>query len=228
MGATPDSPKQPDIPQDPAELFDIVDSDGNALGFARKRADVHRDGDWHRAVHVWIYGLRKGVPFLLFQRRSELKDTAPGRLDPTVGGHFGHGETIEDVWREVQEEIGVQAAPKEMRFAGVRVRSSESERGIIDREIQDVYLWRRDDPLSGYRPNPAELAALVEVHVESVLAVYAADLESFVASSLDAATGNIASIELAAGEIAPSVDRYPYKVSVAVLAALRNDPWIAV
>eukprot|EP00961_Rhodomonas_salina_P280830 3793690-Rhodomonas_salina.1 len=24
-------------------------------GFSKQRTKVHRDGDWHRAVHIWLY-----------------------------------------------------------------------------------------------------------------------------------------------------------------------------
>lgn len=218
----------PGFPQDLAELFDIVDADGHPLGYAKPRGDVHRDGDWHRSVHIWVYGVRGDVPFLLFQRRGLMKDTAPGRLDPTVSGHVGQGESIHEAWREVDEEIGVAAVPSELRFAGVRVRSSEGETGIIDREIQDVYLWRRDAPLEDYVPNPAELSGLAEIGLMDIFATYAGRSLPFDARMLDAETHAVAVVRLEPSEIAPSVDRYPYRVAVAVLAALRGDEWIAV
>ncbi len=214
--------------QNPDELFDVVDADGNSTGRTKRRADIHRDGDWHRALHVWIFGLRDGEPFVLFQRRGRFKDTAAGRLDPTVGGHYGAGETIDDVWREVEEEIGVPAIAAEMRFAGVRIRSSEREAGIIDREIQDVFLWRRDDPLDEYRPNVAELDGLVEIAVADVIAVYRGQRDRFAVTTLDAHSLRVARSELSADEICPSVDRYPYRVAVAAIAALRGEECIAV
>ncbi|MGE3798177.1 MAG: NUDIX domain-containing protein, partial [Thermomicrobiales bacterium] len=210
------------------ELFDVLDADGQPTGVTKRRAEIHRGGDWHRAVHIWVYGLRNREPFLLFQRRSSQKDTSPGRLDATVGGHFGAGETIEDVWREVQEELGIPAIPGEMRFAGVRVRSNETRQKIIDREIQEVYLWRRDQALCTYRPNPVELAGLVEVRIADVLPVFTGEVASFKAMTLDSHSGHIRDELLNAEEILPSVDRYPFRVAVAVLAALRGDKWIAV
>jgi isopentenyldiphosphate isomerase len=217
------------LAQDPDELFDVVSADGLPLGRAKPRAAIHRDGDWHRAIHVWVYGQRESGPFLLFQRRGRHKDTAAGRLDPTVGGHFGAGETRDEVWREVEEEIGVQAEPAAMRFAGVRVRSSEAEPGIIDRELQEVWLWRRDDPLDAYAPNPAELEGLVEVPVAPLVRLFAeSDRAAILARLLDATTRTERAVGLAPEEFLPSVDRYPYRVAVAVLAALREDEWIAV
>src|SRR5690242_15381466 len=96
------------VAQDPAELFDVVRYDGTPTGVVKPRAAVHRDGDWHRAVHVWVTGLGPaGEPFLLAQRRSTAKDTWPGRLDATVGGHYRAGEGLAEALRETEEEIGV-------------------------------------------------------------------------------------------------------------------------
>ena len=45
------------LAQDPDELFDVVDAGGNLTGIVKRRGDVHRDGDWHRAIHVWVIGV---------------------------------------------------------------------------------------------------------------------------------------------------------------------------
>src|SRR5665648_925233 len=78
---------QPTFAQDPDELFDVITEDGAPTGIVKRRADVHRDGDWHRAIHVWVYGVEDSVPFLLFNLRGRHKDTWPGLLDVTVGAN---------------------------------------------------------------------------------------------------------------------------------------------
>src|SRR5215203_3294193 len=60
------------------ELFDILDAEGRPTGERKARWQVHRDGDWHAAMHIWVYGVRDDdVTFMLFQRRSLSKDTWP-------------------------------------------------------------------------------------------------------------------------------------------------------
>ena len=71
--------------QDPTELFDVLTADGKPAGYAKKRAEVHRDGDWHGSIHVWIYGVDQYVSFLAFQRLGRLKDSLSLKLDATVG-----------------------------------------------------------------------------------------------------------------------------------------------
>ena len=36
------------------EEFDVLDAEGRPTGRVKARSAVHRDGDWHAAVHVWV------------------------------------------------------------------------------------------------------------------------------------------------------------------------------
>src|SRR5688572_13467258 len=36
------------IAQDPNEPFDVIHADGTPTGRVKTRAEIHRDGDWHR------------------------------------------------------------------------------------------------------------------------------------------------------------------------------------
>jgi isopentenyldiphosphate isomerase len=218
----------PLLAQDPAERFDIVRADGSPTGRTKARGAVHRDGDWHRAIHVWVMGEAGDGPFLLFQQRSERKDTWPGRLDATVGGHLRAGETLTDALREVEEEIGAAAPPDKLRPLGVRICANEGEAGVVDRELQDVFLLRDDRPLSGYRLHPAELAALVSFPLPALLA--------FCVGETDAIDG----MAIAPGAAAPerrtfrqddfisTIDRYFYRVAIAADATLRGARHVAV
>src|ERR671932_1739698 len=116
------------------ELFGLYDAAGHALGRAKARDEVHRDGDWHRSAHIWIYTSEER---LLFQRRAPGKDTWPGRLDASVGGHYRAGEGLPGVVREAREELGLALDPVELVPLGVR-RVVSLEPGVSDREIQDI------------------------------------------------------------------------------------------
>lgn len=217
------------LPQDPHERFDVVLPDGTATGRTKARADVHRDGDWHRSVHVWVAGVgQDGVPFLLFQRRGLGKDTWPGRLDATVGGHYRSGEGLVQALREVEEEIGVAVAEEGLRRLGLRVCVNETEPGVRDHELQDVFLLRDDRPLTDYRPEPAELAALVRFPLPPLLDLLAGTRKTVTAETIAPDTDAIAPAEIGPGDFIPTVDRYFYRVAVAASLALRGEPHIAV
>jgi isopentenyldiphosphate isomerase len=217
------------LAQDPDELFDVVRGDGVPLGFSKARAAVHRDGDWHRALHVWVAGIDAddGL-FLLCQRRGLGKDTWPGRLDATVGGHLRAGETIEDALRECEEEIGVAVSLADLRLLGNRRGVGESEPGIRDRELQAVYLLRDDRPLTDYRPSPAELAAVVRLPLPALLDFLAGDFPVLTATQLTPTSPLPEAVEITAADFVPTFDRYFYRVAIAVEGVLRGARHVAV
>jgi isopentenyldiphosphate isomerase len=217
------------IAQDPNELFDIVRVDGTPTGETKPRAAVHRDGDWHRAVHVWVAGHDEaGAPFLMFQHRSLAKDTHPGRFDATVGGHYRAGEGLEQALREIEEEIGITPDPSALRLLGVRVCASELELGILDRELQDVFVLTDDRPLTGYRPHPAEVAALVRFRLTDLLPVLAGEASTLEGDVLRQGCHESSRETFHATDFPMRIDRYFYRVAVAVTNALRGDKYVAV
>ncbi len=214
--------------QDPGELFDVLRADGSATGERKTRAAVHRDGDWHASIHVWVYGLDPLGPYLAFQRRGKFKDTLPLKLDATVGGHLRSGETVEDTLREVQEEIGRPVSLPELLPVGVRVAVSEDTPGVIDREIQHVFLWRVDGPLSVFAPNPDELDSLVQIPLADVLAIFGDGIVAADALELKAGSVILTPTLITRSEFASGVDRYPFRVAIAATNALRGDRYLAI
>lgn len=215
--------------QDPNELFDIVRADGTPTGLVKPRALVHRDGDWHRAVHVWVAGHDdEGEAFIMFQQRSLAKDTFPGRLDATVGGHYRAGEGLDQALREIEEEIGIMPDPGALRLLGNRVAVNEAEPGTIDRELQDVFLLRDERPLDEFRPHPAEVAALIRFRLNELLLVLASDSGSVMGEVFQPGEPALARRPFGAADFVKGADRYFYRVAIAVANALRGDLYVAV
>ena len=103
------------------ELFALLDADGEPTGAVKQRWQVHRDGDWHGALHIWVGGVGEdGVPFVLLQRRSATKDTFANALDVAVGGHLRAGETLDESLREAEEELGLPVTPADAVRLGRR------------------------------------------------------------------------------------------------------------
>lgn len=200
---------QPAFAQDPDELFDVVTEDGELTGITKRRADVHRDGDWHRAIHVWVWGVDDTGPYLLLNQRSRDKDTFPGLLDVTVGGHLAAGETVAEAFREIEEEIGVTADPAHFRFLETRKAS-----GIIERELQEVFLYRDNRPLDLFRPNPAELQGIVKMPLGAALAIFDGASTSVEAEVLDAETMIEHQMTVTTDDLLPA-RFYPYYLGVA-------------
>jgi isopentenyldiphosphate isomerase len=121
-----------------AELLDVFDEQGVRLG-VRTRQDAHREGLWHRCLHLWVVTERDEV---LLQRRARTKAAWPGRLDATAAGHLTAGERVLDGLREAEEELGVPFAAADVRLLGVRTVADRPVPGTLNREFQHVHAAR--------------------------------------------------------------------------------------
>jgi isopentenyldiphosphate isomerase len=194
---------------DEPELFDLYDEGGRALGRSKARELVHRDGDWHRSAHIWIY---TGDGRLLFQRRAADKDTWPGRLDASIGGHYRAGEGLTGVVREAHEELGITVTLEELVPIGLRSVVS-LEPGILDRELQDIFLLRRDLSLAAYTPDPVELDGLTLLDAAAAAALHAGTLAELDAEFLPRGSVTTAMRRFSADDLIP--ERGPYIGAVA-------------
>ena len=132
----------------------------------KERGLVHRDGDWHRSVHVWLAHTMnndRGQVHckVLLQRRSPYKDTHPNLLDVSCAGHVDAGsDTVETATRELQEELGGSGImqgryeAEDVTLSKVCTVSSSIQGrtkkfgSFTCREYQDVFLlwWPSDEP----------------------------------------------------------------------------------
>lgn len=215
------------LAQDPDEPFDVLLADGSPIGIAKARAEVHRDGDWHRALHLWVAGRDElGEPFLIFQRRSALKDSWPDRFDTTVGGHFRAGETLHEALRETDEEIGLSTLGLTLRPLGTRISITESP-PLCDHELQEVLLLLDDRPLADYRPHPVELSALARFPLRDLLALFSGEVQRIDGEAV--VPGNTVPVAISAtgDDFIPSVDRYGLRIAIAAQNVLRGDRYVA-
>ncbi len=153
---------------DDDEPIDVLTPDGLPTGIVKPRALIHRDGDWHRCVFVWIVRAGPRGPELVLQRRSRTKVTWPSRFDASVAGHVRAGESRRDALREVEEELGFAVHEDDLVLQPPHAEVHRFENGLVDREHHDVALLRRDVPLETYRPSPLEVTGLVAVPVRDL------------------------------------------------------------
>lgn len=181
----------------------MLDLDGVPTGVRKRRGDVHRDGDWHAALHIWVGGVDgHSQPFALFQRRSRTKDTWPGALDVAIGGHFRAGETLSETVREAEEEIGLSLGIEDVTRLGRRFVHGGAG---TDNEVQEVYALRSDLPLDAYRLHADEVDAVVSVSFDAALALFegrdsAALCVELQRGSTASSVGRITVTDFAAGE----------------------------
>ena len=159
------------------EMLDIFDDMGRHLG-VKPRDQVHLAGDWHRVFHCQITTIRNNVPSLILQRRSQSKAAFPGLLDLSAAGHLAAGESPADGVRELAEELGVIADPRDLVLLGERRLIDDSGEGQLNKELTSVFLLRDDRPLDGYILQRTEVDAIFDASISDLLQLFAGDVDT--------------------------------------------------
>lgn len=125
------------------EYFDIYSENGLPTGKTKLRKEVHRDGDWHRAIDIWILNSKNE---LLLQKRALEKESFPGLWEVSCSGHISAGEESQiSALRELEEELGLILKPEDLKFIFEVKESHTTNSGtFINNEIKDVYLVKKD------------------------------------------------------------------------------------
>ncbi|CAN4128005.1 unnamed protein product [Withania somnifera] len=152
----------PQTPVKEEEYFDVLTKTGQKAGFSKPRGDVHRDGDYHRAVHVWIFA--ESTQELLIQRRADCKDSWAGLWDISSAGHISAGDSsLISAMRELQEELGVTLPKDAFELLFIFLQECTINDGkFINNEYNDVYLVTTINPI------PLEAFTLQESEVSAV------------------------------------------------------------
>ena len=143
------------------EYFDILDENGNKTGKTKLRSDVHRDGDWHKAVHIWIINNNGEV---LLQRRCATKDSNPNMLDISSAGHLSAGDdSLEGALRELKEELNVEFKPDDLQFIKTLKKSTKVTETFINNEFNDLYIVRTDKKIEEMKFQEEEISEIMYV-----------------------------------------------------------------
>ncbi|GAB6097708.1 hypothetical protein JCM14469_39620 [Desulfatiferula olefinivorans] len=142
------------------ETIDVLTDDGEITGRTEPRETIHALGLWHRTVHIWIVNDDRDI---LLQKRAQAKKTHPGLWDVSCAGHISTGETSLDAARkELFEELGLDLSPAELMFLFTeKVETLHDEGRYIDREFHDIFLVRKNVPLTDLTLQADEVAALM-------------------------------------------------------------------
>jgi 8-oxo-dGTP pyrophosphatase MutT (NUDIX family) len=122
----------------------LCDESGNITGEKESYDRIHRQGLWHKSVHVWLMN-DKGE--LLIQKRGAFAHTSPNKWECTAAGHIDWGKTsVLSALHELLEETGIGASPEELLLVGTIVDTFTMNEGtLVNNEVDDVYLIQRND-----------------------------------------------------------------------------------
>lgn len=158
----------------PMELLDIRRQDGSLNGEVRERSIVHENGDLHGTTHVWI--VRKstsGAWEVLLQKRSQNKDSFPGRYDTSSAGHIPAGsDYLESALRELEEELGIHAEEADLKEAFMHCGYAEMEfygKPFKNAEISMVYIYEKEVDIAQLKLQKEEVESVCWMEYETVL-----------------------------------------------------------
>ena len=114
----------------------------------------------------------------LLQKRSDNKDSYPGRFDTSSAGHIPAGtEPLDSALRELEEELGIHAEPQDLTYAGkFRVGFEEIFHGALFRDDEIAWVYVYDRPVN------AEALQLQAEEVSAVEWFDVDELKKFVAA----------------------------------------------
>lgn len=140
------------------EYFDLLDENGNKTGKTKLRSEVHRDGDWHKAVHIWIINAKGEI---LLQRRCAIKDSYPNMLDISSAGHLSAGEeSLYGAIRELKEELGLSVKAEELQFIKTLKKSTKYTATFINNEFDDLYILRTNKKIEDMKFQEEEISEI--------------------------------------------------------------------
>uniref|UniRef100_A0A0D9VM28 Nudix hydrolase domain-containing protein n=1 Tax=Leersia perrieri TaxID=77586 RepID=A0A0D9VM28_9ORYZ len=190
------------------ERLDVLTAAGEKTGASKPRHDrtnptssplrseVHRDGDYHRAVHVWIYSESTGE--LLLQRRADCKDSWPGQWDISSAGHISAGDSsLSSAQRELHEELGIKLPPDAFELLFVFLQECVINNGTYtNNEYNDVYLVTTvaPIPLEAFTLQESEVSAVRYMHLHEYKSCLAKECGEYVPYDVNGTYGQLFSI----------------------------------
>lgn len=153
------------------EFVNIIDSSNRITSEYKPRTVVHRDGDLHPTVHIWIIRRRDMGIYALLQKRADCKKINPGCWDVSAAGHVTQGgEFRESAVREISEELGLEIRPENLEFIGTR-KSEVCTGEYTDRELNAVYLFKEKIDISSLKLQESEVSETSWVEIDELLSV---------------------------------------------------------
>lgn len=109
--------------------------------------EIHQKGLWHQTFACWLYNPDKKVIYL--QLRGHRNRVGPNTFDASSSGHLSAGETKEDGFRELFEELGVKVDSQQAHYLG-HFKNIVHLPNYTNNEFCHIYLVPTDKTLSDF------------------------------------------------------------------------------
>jgi isopentenyldiphosphate isomerase len=118
-----------------AELWAILDENGNATGRLHERGKPMGNGEYHLSVTVWIEN--DNGEYLISQRSPN--KPFPNIWECTGGNAVAGDDSLATVLKETNEELGIILEPQNGRMIQHQIRKC-----ICNHCLADVWLFRQN------------------------------------------------------------------------------------
>lgn len=140
------------------EIFDELDEMGRYTGRTISRDEAHRNGAWHRAVLIFVVNSKNQI---LMQKRSKHKKQWPSCWDGTGGGHVDSGEIgLFSVIRELNEELGIEIRPSDVRYIGGCLSENKNEH-LWNRHHNEFFVAHKDVDITDVKVQESEVEEVI-------------------------------------------------------------------
>ncbi len=157
------------------EFLNLIDNSGGITKAIKPRSLVHRDGDLHPTVHIWIIKRKDMGIYTLLQKRADTKAVHPGCYDASAAGHITQRADYRNTAvKEVSEELGITIAPEKLQYVGTEYNSHVTEatgERIIDNEFCVVYLYNETINIDDLVLQESEVSEVCWAEIDELLSV---------------------------------------------------------
>lgn len=153
------------------EFLNLIDEHSRLTRTSKPRSLVHRDGDLHPTVHIWLIKRRDMGIYVLLQKRSPEKDVNPDRYDVSAAGHVSQGgEFRHAAVRELKEELGIEITGEKLELIGL-INSVTKCGEINDNELSAIYLCREDIDTDQLVLQSSEVSEVCWAEIDEILSI---------------------------------------------------------
>ena len=151
------------------------------------------------------------------------KASWPDRLDASSAGHLRVGDA--DRWREAEEELGRRPGAGEVLALGKRQSGGRLPSGLIDLEVQELWLWRCPYNLLDLRPPFPEVGALLAVAPDALWRLATGEAQRIPARIRRSGAHGVDAGYAAADQLIPGEEPYIQQVCEITLGILAGQSW---
>lgn len=147
----------------------VLDEAGHPTGELMPAAEVHDEGLWHAAIHVWLVRDRDHV---LLSRAAPEAWPEPLKLGPSAVLHAAMGDEAEQAGLAVERLLGATLRTSDLRAVGTFKFERAYDRHYTDREHVQVFAAKDVRPMDQYVLHAATIDNVYEVPLQRAVSLF--------------------------------------------------------